>query len=367
MNILFLANHFNAGGITSYVLTLTRAFVRDGHRVIVASAGGDMVADLQSAGARHVRFPFQVKSEIHPVLFWQAPSVSRFVAEEGVQILHAQTRVTQMMSALVSRRTGVPFLSTCHGFFKPHWGRRVLPLLGGRVIAISRPVQDHLIHDLATPRDKIVLVPNGIDLSLFDPVEAQARQALRDMWGLGDGPVIGSIARLSDVKGHSYLLNAMPGVLSRYPALKCLLFGQGPLEAELKAMVASKGLQKSVFFYPMTGRPAQVLPLMDIFVMPSVQEGLGLSVLEAAAMGIPCVASRIGGLQDAVDDRETGILVKSRDPDALADGLIELLSDPARVRTMGAKARCRVEARFSAPMMAEGTMAVYRDVLKDGL
>lgn len=364
MTILLLANHLDAGGIASYVATLAREFVRRGDRVIVASAGGSLVPSLDPAGVKHVPFSFRVKSGIHPCIFLQIPALVRLVQKERVQIIHAQTRVTQTAAALVSRLTGVPYVSTCHGFFRPHWGRRILSLWGKKVIAISFPVKEHLLHDLGVSGDKVVLVSNGIDLSRFQPSTDSERQALRVRWGIEhDAPVVGIVARFSDVKGHQYLIEAMPEVLAGFPRTTCLLFGQGPLEGVLKEMVRQKGLEKKILFYPVVDQTAVVLPLLDICVMPSVQEGLGLSALEAGAMEIPTVASRVGGLPEVVRDGETGLLVPSRDPKALAAAMLTLLADLPRARLMGKKARVFVNEHYNAQRMADETRVVYGGAL----
>ncbi len=362
MKILFLANHFNAGGITTYLLTLTRAFTGSGHQVIVASSGGNMVADLEASGAHHVLFPFNVKCEVHPGLFALAPRLAALVRNEQVDIIHAQTRVTQMCAALASGLSRVPFVSTCHGFFRPHLGRRIMPLWGAKVIAVSAPVREHLIRDFHLSVDRIASIANGIDLERFVPPEEEARRALRTQWGLASEPTLGIIARLSDVKGHEFLIQAMPLILAQFPDAKCLIFGDGPMEEDLKAEVRRNGLENNIRFYPVVNKTAEVLPLLDVFVMPSLQEGLGLSVLEAAAMSIPAVVSRVGGLPEVVRDNVTGFLVPSRDPLALARAVIILFADISRARAMGAKAREFAAAHFSAAPMADRTMGLYRSV-----
>jgi glycosyltransferase involved in cell wall biosynthesis len=363
MKILFLANHFNTGGITSYLITLTRALTGRGHKVCVATSGGNMVSALELMGAKHVCFGFNVKSEIHPALFLQVPRLTGLIRNEKIDIIHAQTRVTQMGAALASKFSGVPYVSTCHGFFKPHPGRLLLALWGRRVIAISAPVHDHLTQDFHLPVKQIALIPNGIDLQLFTPIEQAARIELRRHWQLADFPTVGIVARLSDVKGHEFLIDAMPQVLSVIPNAKCLIFGDGPLESSLKAKVKSLALEDSIKFYPVVNRTAEILPLIDIFVMPSLQEGLGLAVLEAAAMGIPAVVSRVGGLPDVVKDGITGILVPSKDSRAIAQAIITLLSDPGYTKTLGQNARDFVCKRFSADVMSEGTLLMYKNIL----
>ncbi|MBF0593674.1 MAG: glycosyltransferase family 4 protein [Candidatus Omnitrophica bacterium] len=366
MKVLFLANHFNTGGITTYIMTLSRALIGRGHSVLVASSGGNMVGDLELLGARHVPFAFNVKCDIHPRVLFILPRLGAMIRRERVGIIHAQTRFTQVNAALASRLCGVPYVTTCHGFFNPHWGRRLLPLWGRRVIAVSAPVERHLLSDLRVASAGIALIPNGIDPARFVLPEDKARVDLRHQWGLGDEPLVGIIARLSDVKGHRFLIDAMPMVLAKHPRAKCLIFGDGPMENALKALAKERGLGTSVIFYPVVNRTCEILPLLDVFVMPSLQEGLGLSVLEAAAMGIPAVVSRVGGLPDIVKEGVTGLLVEPADSKALAHAISSLLTDKARALAMGRNAREFVLNNFSADKMVDETLQIYTSIVGIG-
>ena len=136
MNILFLTTHFNTGGITSYILTLGEALVKSGHKVWVASSGGNCVPRLESAGIRHVRINIRTKSEVSFKLWLSYGPLDRLIRKEGINIIHAQTRVTQVLGFFLSRARGVAMITTCHGFFRPRWFRKLFPCWGVAVIAI---------------------------------------------------------------------------------------------------------------------------------------------------------------------------------------------------------------------------------------
>jgi glycosyltransferase involved in cell wall biosynthesis len=364
MKILLLANHFNTGGITTYMLTLTREYVRRGHQVFIVTSGGDALAEGESLGVIHVRLPaMKVKCEFHPLLFPAAFQVAALVKEHGIDILHPQTRVAQFVASLASSLSGKPYVSTCHGFFKPKLWRTLFPLWGRAVIAVSRPVAAHLERDLHVDRGCIHLVPNGIDTDKFCPFLEGERKFLRDKYGLGQAATVGIIARLSDVKGHVHLIDAMHELVHRLPGVKCLIFGEGPLEAFLKDKVIGLGLDKSILFYKVNGRPAELLPMFDVFVLPSIQEGLGLSVMEAQACGVPVVASRVGGLVEAVSDGRTGILVPVGDHIAIADAILKILMDKGLAARFAKDARDFIRAKFAVDEMADATLDVYRKVM----
>lgn len=350
MNILLMANHFNTGGITSYLLNLSRGLSAQGHKVWIVSAGGNCVG-LLSPGVEHVRMDIRVKSEVHPKVWLALAALAALVKQEKIGIIHANTRVTQVMAALVSRRTGVPFVSTCHGFFKPRFFRRLFPCWGRGVIAISKGVREHLLSDFHLDPARVYLILNGIDVEQFKRSLLQ-RPAQA-------GPVVGIIARLSDVKGIDVLIKAFPAVRAQFAQAKLWIVGEGPQEKYLRGLVEGLGLAGCVRFEPVVNRTADILPMFDVFVMPSLQEGLGLSVIEAQAAGIPVVASNVGGLPDLIEDGKTGMLAPVGQSDALAQKIIAVLKNPAQAAAMAAAARAQVEQNFSLTRMTQETIGFY--------
>ena len=366
MNILFLTTHFNTGGITSYILTLAEALVQSGHHVWVASSGGNCVPRLESVGVRHVFINIRTKSEIHPKLWFCFNPLKELIRKEGINIIHAQTRVTQVLGFFLSRFSGVAMVTTCHGFFKARWFRRMFPCWGKAVIAISKPVARHLSVDFSVAKNKIHLIANGIDLNRFVMTNEQRRREARQKMDVGttpligiNTPLIGVVARLSSVKGIHVLIKAMPLILKKVPSANLLIAGQGPEEAALKKLTQDLGLSAHVHFKSTINQTQDLLCAFDVFVMPSLMEGLGLSVIEAQACGIPIVASRVGGLVDLIEDQRSGFLVAINDPSALANRVIELLCDPHHAKMMADQARLNVEQHFSVEMMVKKTLKVY--------
>lgn len=361
MNILFLTTHVNAGGITSYILTLGEALVKSGHKVLVVSSGGDNVSRLEAAGIRHVRVDIKTKSEVHPKLLLSLPVLIRLVHDENIDIIHAQTRVTQVLGTWINRLAGVKLVTTCHGFFRPRWFRKKFPCWGMAVIAISKPVAEHLYKDFGVDPKKVHCIVNGIDLDRFVMTNDQMRSEARQKMGMGqDVPLIGIIARLSDVKGIDILLKAMPLVLKEIPSANLLIAGQGPQEGYLKRLTRDLSLTDHVHFKPTINQTQSLLPAFDVFVMPSLMEGLGLSVIEAQACGIPVVASNIGGLVELIEDGKSGFLVGSNDAQALAIRIIEMLHNPKKANIMAQQARSNIERHFSSGRMLGETLRVYQ-------
>ncbi len=359
MNIVLLANHFNTGGITTYILTLTKGLIAKGDKVWVVSSGGDCEDQLKRLGAVHVHMDIKIKSEAHPKLWLAIPALKELIKDSHIHVLHAQTRVTAVMASVAARSTGISFITTCHGFFKPRFFRLMFPCWGKKVIAISAPVKEHLEFGFNVDPKRIALIPNGIDSTAFAPLSPKQRDITREEKNITGNPVIGIIARLSTVKGIDVLIAAMPTVLQQFPNACLWIVGQGDQEAYLKECVLKRDLSAHVKFLPAVNQTAALLPLFDVFVMPSLQEGLGLSVMEAQASGVPVVASKVGGLVDLIEDGKTGFLVPPSQHQDLALKIIEILKNPAHAQTMANAARLRIQTLFSAEHMVNLTRACY--------
>ena len=368
MNILYLTTHLNTGGITSYLLTLAQGFRLRGHTVYVASSGGDSVIRFSTQGVIHLRIPIRTKSEANILrLGLSVMSLKRQLKHRRIDIIHSQTRVTQVLGSIMGRVIAAPHITTCHGFFKKRLSRAMFPCWGDAVIAISDSVKDHLMFDLGVAQRDIRLIYNGIDVSLFAAarnISEDERRIVRRSLGLGDGPVIGIIARLSDVKGHQHLIHAMRLVLERHPNARLLIVGEGPMERRLVGLVRSLKIDRNVVFAPTVSGTARTLSAIDIYVLPSLKEGLGLSLMEAMAAGLPCIGSDVGGIRNLIQHGANGLLVRPADPTGLAAAIQELLSEPEKAGVMGGQAHLFINRYFSQAEMLLRTEEVYRECLR---
>ncbi len=365
MNILHLTTHLNTGGIASYIATLAHGLTRKGHTVIIASSGGDLVLTLQAQGGAHFKIPIRTKQEVSPVVMISFWKLLPFMKRKEVDIIHAHTRVTQVLGCLLAGATRKPYISTCHGFFKKRFFRKIFPCWGNRVIAISESVKEHLMKDFAIPEERIRLIHSGIDGKKFKIQNSKFKNTVKQEYGLGEGPVAGIVARLSDVKGHKVLLNAMKQVLHAIPKAQLLIVGEGKMKAELISTSKLLGIERNVVFIPRVLDTARILSIMDVFIMPSLQEGLGLSLMEAMAAGLPVVGSDVGGIKTLIQDGYNGLLVKPGDNEHLARAIVELLYDTRKARLLGENAAGFIAQNFTQEKMIEETEEVYRECLEE--
>jgi glycosyltransferase involved in cell wall biosynthesis len=179
----------------------------------------------------------------------------------------------------------------------------------------------------------------------------------------GKYPVIGTVSRINPVKGHRYLIEAMPKILAKFPDLRLKIVGAGPLLEDMKALALSLGLGHAVEFTGFVDDVHQERCAMDIFLLPSISEGFPLSIMEAMAAGLPVAASEAGGIPEIVRHGETGLLFPARDPDAIAGAVTEMLSDFEASVEMGIRGRQRLIRLCSPEAYIENLDTLYRELL----
>lgn len=366
MKVLHLTTHLNSGGITIYILRLIKTFQKKGIETCVLSSGGDYADAFKARGVKVFDLPIKTKNELSPKVYLNLPRIMQIIREEKIDVLHAHTRITQVMAFWLQTFLKIPVVTTCHGFYKRRLGRRLNPAWGDKVIAISPPVGEHLKNDHKTPMDRIQIVSNGIDIEEIDQYLAQHNlESAKIHFGFSPkDPVIGDIARLVSDKGQEDLIRAMVILKEKFPTIRLLLVGEGKNRAHLEETVQALGLKSHVFFTGALKDITHALAAMDIFAFPATwREGFGLSIVEAMACKKPVVVTNVWALNALITDKENGLLVEAKQPEALADAITQLLRDPVLCDRVSQNARKMVEAKFSISRMAEEIAQVYRDVL----
>lgn len=227
-----------------------------------------------------------------------------------------------------------------------------------RYIAVSREVADRIHETFAIPRPKLTIVPNAVPHGLFDrPVHPQLRA---DLAGPQRSPVVLTVARLDAQKGHSTLLEAA----AQLPGVRFALAGEGERRATLEAQAAALGIADRVLFLGYRQDVPDLLASCDLFVLPSLYEGLPLSILEAMAATRPVIGMDVGGTDEAVIHGETGLLVPPSDPRALAAAIRRLLDDRDLACRLAQQGRERLRREFSCERMVERVTGIYNEILR---
>ena len=367
MKILHLTTHLNRGGISNYILSVGSALRAKGHQLFVGSDGGEMEEEFREQGFHLKNFPIRTKSELHPKIYAALPSLIHWIREEQIELIHAHTRITQVMADWIQRVSQTPYLTTAHGFYKRRLGRRFLPAWGKRVVAISDPVGDYLLDVFKVPGRNLRVIYNGLDLESFaNAFRRHDPQGVRREYGFNERAyVIGITARLVPEKGHEYLIRTAKSLETEIPDLKILIVGDGRYRSQLEALTQKFGLSERVRFLGNLRDVSKPLAAMDVFTLPAVwREGFGLSVAEAMACGKPIIATNIWALNALIENRVNGILVEPRSVSALAEAILFIYKNKTFRESIAEAGRKTAAERFSMDRMVRELETVYEEVLQ---
>lgn len=243
------------------------------------------------------------------------------------------------------------------------FGERALSSTTSRIITVSSALKDDLVRNYKIPEAKIVPIYNGIDVGQY--LQTQNKKEVKMRYGLNpDKPVIGTIARMAPQKGLDYLIKAAPHICKERD-VRILIAGDGPQMSYLKDLSSALYMNDRIVFTGYIDNIPEFLSGLDIFVVPSIAEGLSITTIEAMTAGLPVVASNTGGLPELVKHGETGLLVEPRNPESIAGAVEELLNDPRKREMMGRCGRNAAAIQFSIETMINRTSEVYGEILKN--
>ena len=300
--------------------------------------------------------------------------LTRFLRANEFEVVHTHRYKDNVLGAIAAKLAGVPHvIRTVHGLNEPTrgWARAkawayealdkaTLRCLADRIIAVSKRMAETL-KDSGHRPTAVIQIHNGVDLRKVRAT--RAREEVRRELGIGSRTLlVGAVGRLSRVKGHAYFLRAAKLILQKEHGARFLIVGDGPLRDELVASATHLGVDRACLFLGPRTDIYDLVGAMDIFVLPSLDEGIPMALLEAMALRTPVVAAAVGGVPELITHRATGLLVTPRDERALADACLELALNPNWAQTLGARARRVVEDEFSHERNGHALMEVYRSV-----
>jgi glycosyltransferase involved in cell wall biosynthesis len=364
ISVLHLIGALDVGGAERNLVGLATALSSLGLEVTVATVSkrGKLADKLEASGIEVKNIGFRTRYFIAG--FGRLVSLLR---EKRIDVLHThlyQAGILGRMAGTVARVPAV--VTTEHALTS--WKKRRHILLERMLIpftdryhATCTAVIENRIRVDGLPKKKLVLIPNGVDTTVFYPKPKPV--ALRHSLGADKAKVFGTVARLTPVKGIEFLLKASQKVLKEVPDSRVFIVGDGPLKEKLMNYAAELGISEKVKFFGQRDEVPELIHMMDVFVLSSLREGLPLSLLEASACGKPIVATRVGGNSDIVIDGVTGFLVPQEDSDSLAEKILMLLRDDSLAGQMGQQARKIVEREFSFEAVAKKTAQSYMELL----
>jgi len=352
---LMLVHQPVQGGVARHVRDLSRGLEAAGHELVLCAP-----APLQSAAGRH--FPLEMGRAVSPTRdLRSAMALAALIARLRPHLVHAHSSkagAVARLARLVHPRT--PLVYTPHGYaFAGHFDRElerrayrsaevVLSPLASRVIGVCEA--EARLARLVGPARRVRVVHNGV--AQMDPAPGHGRRPA----------VICTLTQLRPGKGVQTLLDAMAGLGAETEA-RLVVWGDGPDLGPLQGHALALGIEQRVTFAGATPNPLGAMSDADVFVLPSLAEAFPYVVLEAMSLGLPVIASDVGGVREALDDGRAGALVAPGDPDALSAALARMLSDRSHAAALATAGARRVRARFGLEQMISGTLAVYDEVL----
>ena len=339
-----------------YALRLVTHLGGLGHESFLAYArGGALLERFNEVPCRTYRISPRA---LDFTSFWRNLAAVRRLAglarKLRAEVIHAHVFEAYVWASLASLLTGVPLFRTVVARRRDAqwWSPPVERLLGHltrHLVAFTRTSRDELAGFGVTTR-KISIVPNGVDPLWFEPtVEAEAL-AVREGLGLGNHRIVGTVGRLHWHKNQQLFLKAAAIVADRFPEVRFVIDGDGPLREDLEALRDTVGLSGRVTFTGLSPDVRRLMSALDVFVLSSVTEGVPTVVLEAMALGLPVVATAVGGVGEVIVDGKTGLLVESGDEAGLADAICRVLSSRDEAERLGTAGRawCRSTCDFRA-------------------
>jgi len=360
VRIVYLITELNLGGAERALARAVAGLSRDRYNpLVVCLFDPGIVADqIRASGVQVIDLRAKGKWDLS--VAWR---LYRLLRRERPTILHTWMFHANVPGRLLGRLAGVPIIISSERTMgqESRWRyrlNRITAPLTDRVVCVSQQVADFVVQEVGIPQCKVVVIPNGIDLRNFKylPAKRQARAALGLPYELA---LIGTVARLNPVKRLDVLLQALASV----NGVCAVIIGDGPERARLEALRKQLGLVERVRFVGQQSNVPEWLAAMDLFVLPSDWEGMSNALLEAMAVGLPVVATAVGGTPEVVVDGVTGLLVPPRDPEALAEAIIALLQDRERAEAMGRTGQERVERYFTVERMVQKTEALYEELI----
>lgn len=371
VKILHLISSRGLYGAERVALDLCKGLKRNGYESIIGVIRNSHNPHVEVAGeARKNAIDtviFACEGQLDPKLIFR---IRKYASENQINLMHCHGYKSNFYGLLASKK-GIPIVTTNHNWLTSHWRLRAYRRFDSlliryftRIIAVSEGVRKEMLR-YGVPKEKIKVIDNGIDLTRFGDTISPA--AIREEFGIKKGvTVIGTVGNLGAEKGHVYLLQAAKGIVNNVESVKFIFVGDGPLRAYLENEASELGIGNNVIFTGFRTDIPNLLSTMDIFVLPSVIEGLPIVLLEAMAAKKAVVATNVGAISKVVNDRN-GILVEPRDVAGLQNAILSLLTSEEKRQKYASAGHDTVRTHFSSERMSSEYIDLYNELLGDRL
>jgi glycosyltransferase involved in cell wall biosynthesis len=367
--VMYVVDHLQFGGVQTHLVQLLSRLDRRrfAPAVCALKAHGELRPAVEQMGVpvldgglgRSLMGPGGVRVVVR---------LARLFRAYHVDVAHAYLFHPNVLAPIAARLAGVRGTVVSkrsldrYPSLLPRYAVKLGNALAARVMVNADAIGQFVAAEEGCPRGKMVLIPNGVrEEALRPPGDRYAKR--RELGLPPEAPVVGAVSRLAWKKGIRHLLEATPRILEAVPDARVVIAGDGPLRAELEAQAAALGVRDRVLFLGSRPDTIEVIAAFDVFVLPSVVEGMSNALLEAMAVGRPAIATDVGGNPEVVVDGETGLIVPASDPHQLAASIQKLLEAPEMAAEMGAAGRRRVIERYQIDAMTRRIEELYDSLL----
>jgi len=364
LKVLHIISKLPIGGVENQLLLVLKNYDREKFQPFVCSLSekGEIGQEIEKIGIK----VFALNKLKHTFDYSIIKDICDIIKRERIQIVRTHQYHANFYGRIAAKKSKVPcIVASVHNVYtrdkKLHRRiiNRFLARFTDKIIAVSEEVKMDILKYDRISEDKVQVIYNGVDLNAFN--ESFDKEQIKSKLGINPNvPVIGTVGRLTEQKGHIYLLQAILKLKHKFPDIKVLIVGDGPLMDELKSYTSSSGLSNNVIFTGFRRDIPALLSIMDIFVFPSLWEGLPNALIEAMASGKAIIASNLPQIKEVLDSDGLGILVPPKDSDSISQSINFLLKNEKIVKKMGNLAKNMACTRFNI----ENTVKIYEKMFE---
>jgi len=381
IKVLHIITRLDKGGSAQNTLDTVNQLDKNKYSVTLISGytydpNGEIARFISDNSIDYVLIPDLVR-EVSPVKDIKAFfKILFFMLKNKFDIVHTHTSKAGILGRWAAKFSGVRIIiHTPHGHvFYGYFGwfktrifiylESLTALITDKIITLTeRGKQEHVSYGIARP-GKFIPIYSGIKIKEFASVDIDRKKQKENLGIPSDAPVIGTVTRLDPIKGNHYFISALPEVVKIFPQIRVLIIGDGSERSSLEQAAKDFGISRNVMFLGMQTHVRNLVAIFDIFVLSSLNEGMGRCLLEAQLIGVPVVATKVGGIPEVVRNGMTGILVPEKNSLEISRALIKILSDASLRNDMSQEARHWVSEKFSVEAMVEKISGLYEKMLE---
>lgn len=370
MNILIAATHITRsnGGVSTHIVDLCRGLLKYGHNVVVTSAGGEYLDEIESLGITHYSFPF-IDIQKHPIQMLKVfIELKRIVVDNNIDIVHTHGQSLILFLQIIKKMTGVPFVWTNHidAIPQPDLFKKLYRLSEFPIISVSIDLRQYIIDNLGINRNKITVINNGITVENYHPLSESEKEQYRNQFGVSDTQIVITLpGRMTYGKGHRYLIEAVSKLNVRYPDKEFIVLfaGNAKGNGDIEYLNGILGLSESMGVktkYIGFQNLRNVLGISNIMVLPSIYEGFGLVCVEAFLMKVPVIRSDSPGHTDMEDICK---VFQKQKPDELVKLLCNIIDNPKDTAEMVEHAYDKACREYTKDSMVNKTIICYKKIV----